>query len=252
MSVASLGAFKGDWVIVHMSSGGDWSGFSRIPGLVSLDGYLKSVVHTSFVAAVSQVGVHAPWLCLGRSDGNVVLSSVVEQVLAALETVAELGQPPGRNDLDGRLDGVESELEADLVIALARAAVGDEVAAFLLGDADLRAGNDWTSQAGSEQVATLVCGVALDGAETELLDKLLLQVENDHLQRANLERLLLHFLPRLLLADIGEEAHDLIPFLFATVSTMRLGSQGLAYRSAIAGSSTCRGRLVSQVSQCAL
>lgn len=142
-----------------------------------------------------------------------MLLGVVEQILAALEAVAELGQPPGRDDLDGRLDCVEGELEADLVVALAGAAVGDEVAALLLGNADLRAGDDGAGQRGAEEVAALVGGVALDGAEAELLDELLLEVLDDHLLGSDLERLLLHLIPGLLLADVGEEADHLVTLL---------------------------------------
>ena len=143
-----------------------------------------------------------------------MLLRIVEQILSALEAVAELGQPPRSNDLDVGLERIESELEADLVVALARAAVRDKATALLLCDADLCAGDDWAGQAGSEQVTALVRGIALYGAEAELFNKLLLQVENDHLQRANLERLLLHLIPRLFLADVGEEAHDLISLLY--------------------------------------
>jgi hypothetical protein len=212
--VGSLGALSGLSVMVHMSSGGDWSGSSRIPVPVSIfSDYREEYCRTCFVAAVSQVGVHTPWLSLGRGNGNAMLLSIVKQVLPALEAITELGQPPWRDDLNGRLEGVESELEADLVVALASAAVGDELAAFLLCDADLCASNDWASQAGSEEVSAFVRGIALDSAEAELLNELLLEVEDDHLQRTDLERLLLDLIPWLLLANVGEEAHDLISLL---------------------------------------
>jgi hypothetical protein len=147
-----------------------------------------------------------------------VLGGIVEEVLPALEAVAELGQPPRRNDLDGRLESVECKLEADLIVALAGAAVGNKVTALLLGNSDLCASDDWTSQTGAQKVATLVRGIALDSAEAELLDKLLLEVEDDHLQRTNLEGLLLDLVPRLLLADVGEEAHDLVALLCTHMS----------------------------------
>lgn len=165
---------------------------------------------------MGQVGVHAPWLSLGGCDGDAVLLGVVEQILPALEAVAELGQPPGRNDLDAGLECVESKLEADLVVALASAAVGDEVTALLLGNPDLSAGDDWAGQRCAEEVAALVGSVALNSAEAELLDELLLEVEDDHLLRANLQRLLLDLIPGLLLANVGEEAHDLVALLWIT------------------------------------
>lgn len=180
---------------------------------------------TSFVRAVSQVGVHTPGLGLGGCDGNAVLLGIVEEILPALEAVAELGQPPGRDDLDSGLESVERKLEADLVVTLAGAAVRDEVAAFLLGNSDLCAGDDWAGQRCAEKVATLVGSVALDGAEAELLDEFLLQVGDDHLLRADLERLLLDLIPGLFLADIGEEAHDLIALLCDSVSVIALVSE---------------------------
>ena len=194
------------------------SGSSRMPGVVSSVQSRGLGCCTSFVAAVSQVGVHGPRLRLCRGDGNAVLLGIVQQILPALEAVAELGQPPRRNDLDGGLQCVEGQLEADLVVALAGAAMRDEATALLLSDADLGAGDDRAGKRGAQQVAALVGGVTLHGAEAQLLDELLLQVENDHLQRANLERLLLHLVPRLLLAHVGEEAHDLISFLLEVVS----------------------------------
>jgi hypothetical protein len=188
--------------MVHMSSGGDTSGSSRMPAGVSSSCSGVAAHHTGFVAAVSQVGIHGPRLCLGRCDGDAVLLGIVEQILPALEAVAELGQPPRRNDLDGGLEGVEGQLEADLVVALAGAAVRNEAALFLLG---------------------FVRCIALHRAEAELLDEFLLQVEDDHLQRADLERLLLDLVPGLFLANIGEEAHDLISFLCTSISSCLTG-----------------------------
>jgi hypothetical protein len=110
-----------------------------------------------------------------------------------------------------------------LVVALARATVRHEVAALFRSDFDLGAGDDGAGQAGSEQVAALVRGIALHSAEAELLDKLFLEVEDDHLQRTDLERLLLHLLPGLFLSDVGEEAHDLIILLCDFVNLIAIG-----------------------------
>lgn len=111
---------------------------------------------TRLVAAVCEVGVHGPGLRLCGCDGDVVLLGVVEEVLTALELVAEFGHPPGSDDLDGGLEGVEGELEADLVVALAGAAVGDPAAAFFLSNLDLGTGDDGTGERGTEQVAAFV------------------------------------------------------------------------------------------------
>lgn len=126
----------------------------------------------SLVAAVCQVLVHAPWLALCASDGNALLCGVVEQILTTLEALVEDGVTPWSNDLDGGLESVEGEFEADLVVALASAAVGDGEAALLLGDCHLRTSNDGTSERSSEKVDVLVDGIARNGGEAELLDKL--------------------------------------------------------------------------------
>lgn len=101
---------------------------------------------TGLVTAVGQVLVHAPGLALCAGDGDAGLLGVVEEILATLEAVVEDGVAPWGNDLDGGLQGVEGQLEADLVVALTGAAVRDGETALLLGDGNLGAGNDGTGE----------------------------------------------------------------------------------------------------------
>lgn len=103
---------------------------------------------------------------------------------------------------------LEGKLEADLVVALASAAVGDELAVVLLGNADLGTGNDGAGEGGAEEVAVLIDGIALDGTEDDLVNELLLEVEDHHLLSTELLGLGADLIPVLLLADIGEEADD--------------------------------------------
>jgi hypothetical protein len=81
---------------------------------------------------VGEVLVHGPGLGLGGGDGNALLLGVVEQVLTALEALVEDGVAPRGNGLDVGLKGVEGKLEANLVITLTGAAVGDGEAALAL------------------------------------------------------------------------------------------------------------------------
>jgi hypothetical protein len=104
---------------------------------------------------VCHVLVHAPRLALGAGDGDALLGGVVEEVVAALEAVVEDGVPPGSDDLDGGLESVEGQLEADLVVTLASATVGDGEAALLLGDSDLGTGDDGAGEGGTEEVGVL-------------------------------------------------------------------------------------------------
>jgi hypothetical protein len=121
---------------------------------------------------VRQVLVHAPRLALGAGDRDALLCGIVKQIATTLELVVEDRVPPRRDDLDAGLEGVECELEPDLIVALAGAAVGDGEAALLLSDCDLCAGDDGTSERGAEEVDVLVDGVAGNGRVAELLDEL--------------------------------------------------------------------------------
>lgn len=77
---------------------------------------------TALVGAVSNVVVHAVWLGLGGGDWDAGGGGVVEEVVAALEALEELGHAPWGNDLDLGVDSKEGKLEADLVVTLSGAA----------------------------------------------------------------------------------------------------------------------------------
>jgi hypothetical protein len=77
----------------------------------------------------------------------------------------------------GREGGIR-RLEANLVVALAGAAVGDGGAPGLLGDLDLRLAQDGAGDGGAQQVAALVDGAGDDGREDEVLDELALEVDD--------------------------------------------------------------------------
>lgn len=89
---------------------------------------------------------HGPGLALGARHGNSLLGGIVQQVVSPLESLVEFRDTPRRNNLDGGLQGVKGQFKADLIVALARTAVGYELTALLLGDCDLSTGNDWASE----------------------------------------------------------------------------------------------------------
>lgn len=125
--------------------------------------------------------------------------------------------------------GPAYQLESDLVVTLASlyctsqffsltvnwgehgctyAAVADKLAVVLLSNADLGTGDDGTGKRGTEEVAVLVDGVALDGSVDKLLNQFALEVHDNHLLGAEGNGLLLNGGPVLLLTDIGQEADD--------------------------------------------
>lgn len=151
---------------------------------------IRVLQDTSLVRAVGEVLVHAPGLGLGGRDGDALLLGIGEEVVAASETLVEDGVAPWGNDLDLGLQGVEGKLEADLVVTLASAAVGDREAALALGHGNLGTGNDRTSQGGPEQVNILVDSIASNGGEAELLDELPAEIDNLALESTDLHGLL--------------------------------------------------------------
>jgi hypothetical protein len=88
--------------------------------------------NTGLIRAVGKVLVHRPGLRLSGGDGDTLLLGVVEQVLTTLEALVEDGVAPRGNDLDFGLEGVEGKLEADLVVTLTSATVGDGETALAL------------------------------------------------------------------------------------------------------------------------
>lgn len=63
-----------------------------------------------------------------------------------------------------------------------------------------------------------LCFRTLDGGEDELLNKLLLEVEDDHALSAKGDSLLLDGLPVLLLTNVGKEANDGVVLVWWLVS----------------------------------
>lgn len=68
---------------------------------------------------MEQILVRRPGLGRRLRDRDALLRRVLEERGPAGEAVVELGQSPGRDDGDVGFEGVERELEPNLVVALA-------------------------------------------------------------------------------------------------------------------------------------
>ena len=163
---------------------------------------------TALVGDVQQVGVHRvgrlrALLC--EVDRDAVLLRIVHQLLAR----QQVPLAPGRDDLDVGLEGIGTELEADLVVALAGGAVGDGVGAGLDGDLDQPLGDQRARDRGAEQVLALVDRVGAEHREHEVARELLAQVVDVDLLHAHGLRLGARRLELLALTDVGGEGHDL-------------------------------------------
>lgn len=100
-----------------------------------------------------------------------------------------------------------------------------DVAVVLLGNAHLGTSDDGPGQGCSKEVAVLEDGIALDGAEDNLIDELLLKILDDHTLGTEGESLLLDGLPVLLLAYIGTESNNLIALVDAPPEDLRITRQ---------------------------
>ena len=138
-------------------------------------------------------------------DRDAVLARVGDLLLAP-----HLPAAHGRDDLQlGRQRG-HRRLDADLVVALAGAAVGDRVAAVLARVLDGELGDQRAPEGGEERVAEAVDGVGLDGRDDEVAGELLARVDDLGRDGAELQRLALHDVVVLAgLAEVDGQGHDL-------------------------------------------
>jgi hypothetical protein len=74
------------------------------------------------------------------------------------------------------LEGIESQLETDLVVTLTGASMRDELAPFTFSNLDLLASNDGTGKGGTQEIVSLVNGISLNSREDKFFDKLLLKI----------------------------------------------------------------------------
>lgn len=88
--------------------GGD-SGGRELPHIVRR-GRIGVFEDACLVGAMSEVLVHTPWLGLGGGHRNFLLGGIIEKIVAASKTIVKFWQPPRRNDFDGWLKCIESEL----------------------------------------------------------------------------------------------------------------------------------------------
>ena len=111
---------------------------------------------------------------------------------------------------DGHVGGkaLDAQLEPDLVVALAGAAVGDGVGVLGLGDLHQLLGDDGSCKGGAQQVL-LIAGAHLQGGPDDVLHHLVGQVGDVQLAGAGLDGLLLQTVQLVALAHIGGHGDDL-------------------------------------------
>ena len=136
-------------------------------------------------------------------QGHVVRLGVGDLFLTRLDVPL-----PPRGD-DGHIgrEVLDGQLEPDLIVALAGAAVGDGVGALFLGDLDEALGDARPRVARAEQVL-LVHRAGLHGRDDVIVYVLVRQVEHVELRRAGLDGLLFEAVELAGLADVAGHGDD--------------------------------------------
>ena len=147
---------------------------------------------------------------LALVDRQALLLGVGDRLLPGPGVVADR-----RDHLQLRREVVDADLEADLVVALAGAAVARRsVAPWNLAAATRCRTISGRDSARHQRVAVHVEGVGAQGGQAEVLGELVLGVDHHRLHRAAVEGALaddVHVLTAL--ADVDGHGHDLLPGL---------------------------------------
>ena len=159
---------------------------------------------------VPDVAVHGVGTVLLDRHGDVARLGVLDLLFAGLD----VPDTPGGDDLHVGVEGLDGQLEADLVIALAGAAMANGGAVLLVGDLHQALGDQGTGEGGTQQVLALVDGAGLHGGPDELLDELLAQVGDVELLSAALGSLLVQGLELFALTHVTGHADHVAVIVF--------------------------------------
>ena len=165
----------------------------------------------TFDGASPEVLVDGVRVVAADFHGDVVACGVVDGVLAA--------EPPethGGEDVEVGGEGADGDLEADLVVAFAGAAVRDGVCVVLEGGGDEVADDDGSGERGDERVLAFVEGVGAEGREAVLVGELVAGVDDEGFDGAGGARAGADGVPVVVgvLADIDGEGDDVdVPFV---------------------------------------
>ena len=115
---------------------------------------------------------------VGRRPGAGDLDAAFDGVVDLLLAGQAHAHPHGSDDLQPGVEGVDRDVEADLVVALAGAAVGDRVRALPVGDLDQQLRDERPRQRGGQGVDALVPGIRLEAGEHEVAHEALTPVHD--------------------------------------------------------------------------
>src|SRR5580700_8175587 len=171
--------------------------------------------------AVARINVR-----LGLLDGHFMRIRINDGVLARVDGPLA----PRRDNFYFRRDGFVRQLEAHLIVALARAAVRDGIGAGLERDFRLALGDHRPRHRSSEQIFVFVHRARAQRRPDVLGQKFLAQILDRRRRSAGRERLLLRGLQIFLLADVADHGDYL-----ARVRFLKPGNNDRRIKSARIG-----------------
>ena len=123
--------------------------------------------------------------------------------------------PHRGDDLESRVEGMDRNVEPDLVVALAGAAVGDRIGALDPRDLDQELGDQRPGERGGQRISALVQRIRLEVRPDEVADEPLAGIDDVGPRRAGADRPLFDALAEGAAADIDRQADDLAVVLLA-------------------------------------
>ena len=131
------------------------------------------------------------------------------------------GQRQVTNRADGlqrRVDGGDGDLETNLIVALAGAAVGNGVSAELVGGTDEMLGNQRTGDGGDQRVHAFVHGVGLQGLHAVFVGEFITGIDHVGFDRTACQRALLDgFEAFAATADVEGHGHNILAGAFLQI-----------------------------------
>ena len=184
------GALAGSEVSAYGSSGGAFHGSSRTPASIARPKRFSSIENGD------ETRLH---------DRDALGDRVLDLLVARPDAVAQR-----RDHLHARVVRLERELEAELVVALAGAAVHDRLGADLERDLGDRLRDHRPRERRDERVLPLVERVRDDRPRALLVGERVLAVDEEHVVGAGRVRPRDRLLEVELLADVDEHGDDLV------------------------------------------
>lgn len=186
----------------------------------------KVFQETGFHRTTPHVLVDGERRAFGHVDRDGVLLGERDRLLPRPRVIAHRGQ-----HLEIRCQRSESDLEADLVVALAGAAVRDDAAAVLAGRGHQVLDDQRPADRRHQRVAVHVEGVVADGGQAIALGEFVAGVHDDGLHRAAVQGALaddLHVFAAL--AEVDRHRYDLTAGLLADPADGHRGVQTAGIR----------------------